>query len=147
MYKHLLVPLDGSKFALRALDAAAELANATGAKLTAVTVSPTYPTIMAADGYMIEPVSPEEWDKSMAKSAERIRRAAEKRIAAKDLELGFVTVMFDQPYMGIIESAKRRKCDLIVMASHGRRGISALVLGSETTKVLTHSKIPVLVCR
>ena len=52
-----------------------------------------------------------------------------------------------QPWQAIIKSAKKRRCDLVVMASHGRRGLSAIVLGSETTKVLTHSKVPVLVCR
>ena len=147
MYKHLLVPLDGSKLALRALDAAAELAKATGARITALTVEPSYPTIIAADGYMVEPISSDEWDKSMARHAERIRHGAEKRAAAAGVEIAFVSSVHDQPWEGIIETARKKKCDTIVMASHGRRGIAALVLGSETTKVLTHSRIPVLVCR
>ncbi|MFY8063046.1 MAG: universal stress protein, partial [Usitatibacteraceae bacterium] len=64
-----------------------------------------------------------------------------------DAPFEFTSVTSDQPHEAIINLAKKRKCDLIVMASHGRRGLSAMLLGSETTKVLTHSKVPVLVCR
>ena len=147
MYKHILVPVDGTTLSLKALDTAAGLAKAMGAKVTAVTVSPVYPTIIAGDGYMVEPISPKDWEKSVAKHSDHVESNAAKRAAAKGLEISFVTAAADQPYTGIIETAKKKKCDLIVMASHGRRGISALLLGSETTKVLTHSKIPVLVCR
>ncbi len=70
------------------------------------------------------------------------RRASESNVAFRALH-----VVHDHPYAAIIEAAKTNHCDLICMASHGRKGLSALILGSETTKVLTHSKIPVLVCR
>ena len=147
MYKHILVPVDGTTLSLKALDIATGLAKSLSAKVTAVTVSPGYPTILAGDGYMIEPISPKEWEKSVAKNSELIQQKAAKRATAKGLEIKFVTATADQPYEGIIATAKKKKCDLIVMSSHGRRGFSALLLGSETTKVLTHSKIPVLVCR
>lgn len=147
MFKHILVPVDGSKLSLKALDMAAALAQATHAKVTAVTVSPTYPTMIGGDGYVVEPISPQEWKKATAMHAERIRHEVEKRTATKSMTLQFMVVTVDQPYMGIIDTAKRKKCDVIVMASHGRKGLSALLLGSETTKVLTHTKLPVLVCR
>jgi nucleotide-binding universal stress UspA family protein len=147
MYKHILVPVDNSKLSLKALDTAAELAKSLGAKITAVTVSPSYPTIVAGDGYMVEPIAPSEWDKITARHAEKVRKDVDKRAKAKSVSMQFVAATVDQPYLGIIETAKKKKCDLIVMASHGRRGLSALLLGSETTKVLTHSKLPVLVCR
>jgi nucleotide-binding universal stress UspA family protein len=147
MYKHILVPVDGSTLSLKALDSAAGLAKAMGARVTAVTVMPAYPTIVAGDGYMVEPISPQEWEKSVARHSELVEKNAGKRAATKGLDISFVTATTDQPYLGIIETAKKKKCDLIVMASHGRRGISALLLGSETTKVLTHSKIPVMVVR
>jgi nucleotide-binding universal stress UspA family protein len=147
MYKHILVPVDGTKLSQKALDTAAGLAKALGAKVTAVTVSPAYPAIIAGDGYMVEPISSKEWEKSVAKHTERVRIEVEKRAASKGLTLTFVSATTDQPYDGIIETASLKKCDLIIMASHGRRGMSALLLGSETTKVLTHSKVPVLVVR
>ena len=85
---------------------------------------------------------------------EAAQRTARKALAALKIEAGIagvpcqtLTVTAPSPWEGIIASAKRKKCDLIVMASHGRRGLTGLILGSETTKVLTHSKIPVLVCR
>jgi nucleotide-binding universal stress UspA family protein len=147
MYKHLLVPVDGTKLSLKALDEAGTLAKALGSKITAVTVSPVYPMLVSGDGYVLDLNSPSEWETTTAKQADRIRLVVEKRAAAKGLKVAFVTVTFDGPYLGIIETARKKKCDLIVMASHGRRGFSGFLLGSETTKVLTHSKIPVLVCR
>ena len=83
----------------------------------------------------------------MSKHAASHLAAAKKRAAAKNLPVNLITVMNDEPYTGIINTAKSKKCDLIMMASHGRRGLSAMILGSETNKVLTHSTIPVLVWR
>lgn len=83
----------------------------------------------------------------MSARNERIRRSAEKRANARGVDIQFVAAVVDEPWIGIIDAARKKKCDLIAMASHGRRGFSALLLGSETTKVLTHTKIPVLVCR
>ena len=147
MFKHILVPTDGSKLSLKALDLAAGIASATDAKVSVLYVSPSYPTMIGGDGYMVTPMSIKDWDISIAKGAARVREQVEKRAGAKSVAVQFLTVAVDQPYLGIIDVAKRKKCDLIVMASHGRRGISALLIGSETTKVLTHCKVPVLVCR
>ena len=147
MFKHILVPTDGSKLSLKAVDVAADLANATNAQVSVLYVSPSYPTMVGGDGYMIAPITLKNWDISIANGAARVREQVEKRATTKSVAVQFLSVTIDQPYLGIIDVAKRKKCDLIVMASHGRRGISALLIGSETTKVLTHCKIPVLVCR
>lgn len=147
MYKHLLVPVDGSKLSLKALDSAAGLAQKLGASVTAVTVSPPVPMMVAGDGYVLDLNKPSEWEASIERHAVKVRAAAEKRATAKGVTIKFVSIVAEQPYDGIIDTARKFKCDLIVMASHGRKGFSALLLGSETTKVLTHSKIPVLVCR
>ena len=145
MFKHILVPTDGSKLSLKALDLATTLAQTCNAKISVVSVSPTYPNMMTGDGYLLASISPNDWEEMTAKRNVRIQRDVGKRAAVATP--AFVTVTVDDVYAGILATAKRCRCDLIVMASHGRRGLSALLMGSETTKVLTHSKIPVLVCR
>ena len=147
MFKHILVPTDGSKLSLKALDMAAQMAASTDAKVSVLHITPTYPTMGGGDGYMLTPITPKDWDASLVKLTARVRDQVEKRAKSKSVAILFLSVMFDQPYVGIIDTAKRNKCDVIVMASHGRSGFSALLLGSETTKVLTHCKLPVLVCR
>jgi nucleotide-binding universal stress UspA family protein len=153
MYKHLLVPTDGSKLSLKALDTALGVARALDAKVTVLTVTPSYPPIYAGDGFVLEPLTAKEWkgiyDKKNADVNAEVTKRVNKLQAGKayPVTTDFVAVSDDDPYQAIINAAKRRKCDLIVMASHGRRGVSAILIGSETTKVLTHSKIPVLVCR
>lgn len=147
MFKHILVPLEGSRLSLKALDTAATLAATFGAKVTALTVSPPYPITVMGEGYMLDLNSPAEWEKSTDAHVQKLKHAAEKRAAKKGLTIGFASVASEHPYLGIIETAEKKKCDLIVMSSHGRRGVAALLLGSETTKVLTHTKLPVLVCR
>ncbi len=145
MFNSILVPVDGSKLALKALDVAAKLAASSGAKLTVVTASPDFAAIVGGEGYMVTPVTAKQWTDATKKRAEAIKQQVAKRLKATAFE--FVAMTSDHPYEVIIQVAKKRKCDLVVMASHGRRGFSALLLGSETTKVLTHSTIPVLVCR
>jgi nucleotide-binding universal stress UspA family protein len=147
MFKHILVPTDGSALSFKALDLAVTLASTTDTQITALHVSPNYPTSLSGDGYMVSPITPKDWDISIEKQLAHIRSELEKHAGAKSVAVTFASTSVDQPYVGIIEFARREKCDLIVMASHGRRGISALLLGSETTKVLTHCKLPVLVCR
>ena len=118
-----------------------------GARLTAFHASPDYPLPVYADGVVYEPLSRREYAEACAKEADKILSA----VAAK---AKLARVRFDQahsisatPWEAILAAARRNKCDAIVMASHGRRGISAIVLGSQTVKVLTHCKIPVLVYR
>ncbi|MEO8104094.1 MAG: universal stress protein [Betaproteobacteria bacterium] len=147
MFKHVLVPTDGSKLSMKAVDKAIEFSRETGAALTVLTVIPPYPVTPAGDGYVLEPMSGEAWDKVMNERADKILAGAQKRAKSREFPVQLMSVRNGLTYDGIIAAAKKRKCDLIIMASHGRRGLSALLLGSETTKVLTHSTIPVLVCR
>ena len=147
MFKNLLVPVDGSKLSLKAVDKALEMAKESGASLTVMTVVPPYPAMYAGDGYVIEPMSTGAWEKAMKNNAEKTLAVVEKRAKAADVPVTLLAVKDDPPYAGIIATAKKKKSDLIIMASHGRRGISGLLLGSETVKVLTHSTTPVLVYR
>ena len=149
MYKHVLVPTDGSDLSAKAITHGVSLASALGARLTVVTV--TAPLHVLAESPLLGSNAPEEF---AAYAANRISEEARRSLAAARMaaKLGKVAcdtlqVEHEEPHMGIIDTAKSHACDLIVMASHGRRGVSAILLGSETLKVLTHSTIPVLVYR
>ncbi len=138
MYTHILIPTDGSELAGSAVQHGVTLAKRMGAKVTMLTVLP--PEMITADREMSE-----IRQTSMRKRAEEIRRAVAMQAAGVACEA--ILVEHEDPYQAIIDTADAKDCDLIVMASHGRRGIAAIVLGSETVKVLTHCKIPVLVYR
>jgi nucleotide-binding universal stress UspA family protein len=147
MYRHILIPTDGSELAGRAVRHGLALAKAVGAKVTALTVEAPF------DVYTVPASRVYEMSDAFAEHAERAKAHAQKVLngvteQARTTGVACETVQIEQdhPYEGIIEAAERRGCDLIVMASHGRSGIAAIVLGSVTTKVLTHTKIPVLVC-
>jgi len=148
MYKHILVPTDGTRLSDKAIKSAASLAAIVGAKLTGFHVLPPYN--LAISGYEIAPVvvfSPAEYRKATSKSAKAALDKVEKAARAAGVSYESLSVTNERAWQAIVQSASDRKCDLIVMASHGRRGLSGLILGSETTKVLTHSKVPVLVVR
>ncbi|HUX23399.1 MAG TPA: universal stress protein [Burkholderiales bacterium] len=147
MYKHILVPTDGSRLSVKAAKQAVKLAKALGAKITGFHVVPDVSSTYYAEGYILR-VPPAEAEAEFAqKQARRCLSAIEVEAEVEKVECDVFHTVSNSPYEAIIEAAKKKKCDLIVMASHGRRGLSALVLGSETQKVLVHSKIPVLVCR
>ena len=145
MYKRILIPTDGSELSTAAIRHGVALAKALGAPVTVLTVTPPFRPA-AIDPVMV-PDNPERWQQDADAEAERLFRVAREIAAAAGVACECVLVMNDQPYQAIIDTARAKGCDAIVMASHGRRGVAALVLGSETTKVLTHSKVPVLVCR
>lgn len=145
MYKNILVTTDGSEFAEQAIAHAVELAKTFQAKLTAVTVTPPF-QVIAMEGIVVSE-APEQYGKWAKQTAEARLATVKKAAQAAGVQCTTVHVTDTQPYAGIIEAAQQNGCDLIVMASHGRRGVSALLLGSETQKVLTHSAIPVLVYR
>jgi nucleotide-binding universal stress UspA family protein len=149
MYKHILVPTDGSPLSIKAAKAAVRLASEVGARVTAVYVVPPYAPSISSDGMggFSEMHSLRNYQKTMRGVAEKA--VAKTVAAAKSAGIKASSVVIDdrQPWQGIVAAAKREKCDLIAMASHGRRGLAGLLLGSETTKVLTHSKTPVLVWR
>lgn len=145
MYKNVLVTTDGSEFSERAFGHAADLAKAVGAKLTAVTVTPPI-QFLTVEG-VVYPDDPEKFQQMRDAQAKAALDVVARAAAARGVPCELVQLESPQPYEGIIATAKEKGCDLIVMASHGRRGLSAFLLGSETQKVLTHSSIPVLVYR
>ena len=146
MYKHILVPTDGSPLSLKAVRAAAKLAHALGSKLTAIYVMPPFvpPTAYESVAFHVA-YTVEEYERSVRNAAEGILARA--RAAAGKVPCEGATFFHVYPWEGIVDAARARKCDLIVMASHGRRGLARVLLGSETQKVLAHARVPVLVCR
>ena len=145
MFKHILIPIDGSDLSRKAMLYAVQLARESPAKVTVLTVRPPY-VIGSMD--MIGVVGgQDEFEAETQRYAEFALTQARMAGEAAGVALETVQDVGDQPWRAIIDCATSNKCDLIVMASHGRRGISALLLGSETAKVLTHSAIPVLVYR
>ena len=147
MYKNLLVATDGSKLSDKAVSHAIDLAQAIKAALTVFYAAPDYPMPAYADGVVYEPVSKKEYTKLAAADAQKILNAVSAKAAAAGIECKTTHTIASAPWEAILAAAKKNKCDAIVMASHGRRGMSALLLGSETQKVLTHSKLPVIVVR
>jgi nucleotide-binding universal stress UspA family protein len=147
MYKNLLLATDGSKLSGKALTHAIGLAKPLAAKITAFYAAPDYPMPAYADGVVYEPVSRKEYSKLAAQDADKILKEAAGKIAAAGVECKTTYSIAAAPWEAILDAAKKNKCDAIVMASHGRKGISAILLGSETQKVLTHSKLPVIVVR
>jgi nucleotide-binding universal stress UspA family protein len=145
MYKHILIPTDGSELSQKALRQGIALARPFGAGVTALTVSPTFHNL-ALDPVMVA-ATPEHYRKDCEARAEKYLEAARIEAGIAGVPCEIQHVVHDHPFRVIVDTATAKHCDLIVMASHGRRGMSALLLGSETTKVLTHTKIPVLVCR
>jgi nucleotide-binding universal stress UspA family protein len=138
MYTHILIPTDGSELAGKAVQHGIALAERIGAKVTMLTVLP--PEMISTDTEMTEIRKVR-----MQRHAEEILGVLAKQAAGFACET--IQVEHEDPYRAIIDTAHSKGCDLVVMASHGRRGISAIILGSETVKVLTHCKIPVLVYR
>jgi len=145
MYRNLLVATDGSKLSSKAVDHALELAGAIGAKITAFYAAPDYPMPAYADGVVYEPVSKKEYAKLAEQDADKILSDVAARAKSAKVDCTTTFAIAAAPWGAIIAAAKRNKCDVIVMASHGRRGITAVLLGSETQKVLTHTKLPVII--
>jgi nucleotide-binding universal stress UspA family protein len=148
MYKHVLIATDGSDLAQKAESTGLTLAKAINAQATAVTVTEPWDAFSMAtlaERGMPNPVA--DYDDSVAAAANRILWRVDE--TAKKIGVACATLHSKDrhPAEGIIETANERGCDLIVMASHGRKGISRVLLGSQATKVVTLSPVPVLVCR
>jgi nucleotide-binding universal stress UspA family protein len=144
MYKRILVPTDGSEITAKAVQAAIGLAKLSGGELFAISVKEPFPYSAISE---MQPVPPQEfYDAQERIAAERVKAAVDAAAAAGVKCQGF-TVEALHPWEAILDHAATHGCDLIVMASHGRRGVAALLLGSETQRVLLHSKLPVLVVR
>jgi nucleotide-binding universal stress UspA family protein len=144
MYKRILFPTDGSEITVKALTSALSLARLCGAEIFVLAVKEPFPYSAISE---MQPVPPQEfYDAQERLAASRVQAAVDAAKAAGITANGH-TVEALHPWEAILDHAKAQGCDLVVMASHGRRGVSALLLGSETQKVLTHSTLPVLVVR
>lgn len=147
MYKHLLVPSDGSELSARAVENAVKLAQTLNARITFLYIQPEFPLPIAGEGAIMVPESREEFAQSTQAQAKRILDEAEAVARKAGVAAQSRTAVSDIPYELIISTAEAEGCDLVFMASHGRRGLAGLLIGSETHKVLTHCQIPVLVYR
>jgi len=147
MYQRILVATDGSTLSRKAVSNAIALAKLSGAELVALKVIPRYPQSYFEGGLALPASDIAKVEKQWAAHGQAIVDAVAKSAAAKGLTVKAVTAKSDLVSEAIIATAKKHKCDLIVMASHGRKGIKRLLLGSETQQVLTHSHVPVLVLR
>jgi nucleotide-binding universal stress UspA family protein len=144
MYKRILISTDGSDISLKAAQSAIALARTTGAELFAISVKEPFPYSAISE---MQPVPPQEFfDAQERIAAERVKNVVS-AAAAAGVKCQAHTVEALHPWEAILDHAKTQGCDLIAMASHGRSGLSALLLGSETQKVLTHSTLPVLVIK
>ena len=147
MFKHLLVPTDGSLLSVAALTRAVSFAKDAGARITVLYVEPTPPAAYDGVGGLSSAHLTQDLQQRLDGLAQEILGTAQAIGQQADVPLDTLVRVGDQPYKLIIQTAQAQDCDLIFMASHGRRGVSALLLGSETQMVLTHSNIPVLVYR
>jgi nucleotide-binding universal stress UspA family protein len=147
MYKKILVATDGSTLSKKAVSSAIALAQLTGAELVALKVIPRYPQSYFEGGVALAASEVDRIEKQWAEHGQAVVDAVAKSASAKGVQVKAITAKSDLVSEAIIAAAKKQKCDLIIMASHGRRGIKRLLLGSETQQVLTHSHVPVLVLR
>ena len=148
MFKHILLPTDGTELSENAANKAIEFAKSVGASISALYVRQEYSPILATEGLgYIDPLTVEQFEKSAEQYARHCLAFVEKAAAAAAVPCDSSVATGFQVFEAIVQTAEEKGCDLIWMASHGRRGVTGLIVGSETTKVLTHSKIPVLVYR
>jgi nucleotide-binding universal stress UspA family protein len=147
MYRHILIPTDGSELAQRAVPHGLTLAKAVGAKVTAVTVEHTFNLYSVPESKInLMPKEFAEYTANIKQHAAMILNGVVQAANAAGVPCETLQMVHEHPYQAIIKAANENGCDLIVMASHGRSGSAATLIGSVTIKVITHTKIPVLVC-
>ena len=145
VYKHLLSATDGSELAQKAVDQGFALAKALNAKATVINVTPSWTSTVSGEATLA--IHAENYNKLVAEEAWKILSTVDDAAKKADFTCDTLHVKDRSPAEGIIETANARGCDLIVIASHGRRGLGRLILGSQANEVVTQSTIPVLVCR
>jgi nucleotide-binding universal stress UspA family protein len=145
MFRHVLIPTDGSELAEKAIGYGVAVAKEQGAKITALAVSKPFHVMTLEPGMLTD--TPAAYIEHVTERTKKYLDVVSQAARAAGVTCATLTIEHEHPYQGIIDTARNRGCDLIVMASHGRGGMSAVVLGSQTLKVLTHSKVPVLVFR
>ena len=144
MFQRILVPTDGSDITVKAVSTAVSLAKSLGARVYTISVKEPFPYSAISE---MQPTPPQEFFDAQERIATKRVQTVVETCKAAGLPCEAHTVEAQHPWEAIIDHAKRQECDLVVMASHGRRGVAALLLGSETQKVLTHSQIAVLIVR
>jgi nucleotide-binding universal stress UspA family protein len=145
VYKHLLIATDGSELAQKVVDQGFALAKALNAKATVIDVTPRWTSTVYGQVPLASPA--EDYNKLVAEEASKILSSVDDAAKKAEITCDTVHVINRFPAEGIIETANARECDLIVMASHGRRGFKRLIFGSQANQVVTQCTIPVLVCR
>lgn len=145
MYKHILLPTDGSDLSKKASDHGITLAKTVGAKITVVIVSKPFRSLVVDPD--LATTASDEYNKLVANKAEKCLDIVRGAATASGVACNGLRIEHDHPYEAIVDIATKNNCDLIIMASHGLGGVSPLMLGSETLKVLTQTKVPVLVYR
>ena len=146
MFKNILIPTDGSEQSQRAIRTGVELAKLHGARVTGVHVIPDYHLLIAYEG-AFDPVTEERIEEEAKARADTYLGFMREAAGEAGVPCATVCETSDHPYDAILKTAETNACDLILMTSHGRKGLAAVLLGSETRKVLTHAKVPVLVVR
>ena len=147
MYKRILVATDGSTLSKKAVASAIDLAALSSAELVAIKITPRYPQSYFEGSLPLSASEVTKIEKQWTEAAQKVVDGVAKAAASKGVTVKSVVVKSDIVSDALIAAAKKYKVDLIVMASHGRRGIKRLLLGSETQQVLTHANVPVLVLR
>lgn len=147
MFRNILIPTDGSPVANKAVKAGIELAKQLGAKVTGYYAVEALQPRVYGEGYMIDVKTIKAFEQQARKAGQKHIDNMAKVADAAGIKFTGVLSMAETPYEGIVETARKQKCDAIFMASHGRRGLAGILMGSVTHKVLTHSKLPVLVYR
>lgn len=147
MFKHILLPTDGSPVAAKAVKAGVALAKEIGAKVTGYYALELLPLAHYGDSYIVDRRSIAEIDRVAREAGQKHLAKIQKAALAAGVAYSSLMTTSAAPYSGIVDAAKKQKCDVIFMASHGRSGISRLIMGSVTQKVLAYSKLPVLVYR
>jgi nucleotide-binding universal stress UspA family protein len=147
MFKHILIPTDGSRTAAKAIVAGVQLAKEMGARLTGLYAQEPLPTHIHGEGYLADKQIVAEFERRAAEHAERSMREVADAAAAAKVPFEAIIVKSQMPHQAIIDTAEKQSCDVVFMASHGLKGLTGLVLGSVTHKVLVNSKVPVLVFR
>jgi nucleotide-binding universal stress UspA family protein len=146
MFKNILIPTDGSEQSQRAVRMGIELAKLHGARVTGIHVIPDYHLLIAYEG-AFDPVTEERIEEEAKARADTYLGQIREAAIAAGVQCSTVCETSDHPYDAILRGCEASSCDLILMTSHGRKGLAAVLLGSETRKVLTHSKVPVLIVR
>ena len=146
MFKNILIPTDGSEQSQRAVRAGVDLAKLHGARVTGIHVIPDYHLLIAYEG-AFDPVTEERIEEEAKARAEAYLEFVRTTASESGISCSTVCETSDHPYEAILKTAEANGCDLILMTSHGRKGLAAVLLGSETRKVLTHATVPVLVMR